>query len=139
MKKVIVSIAASLALLASTALAKDLEFLIKRNGDIVMVANKESMDKNYKGDKFLGYRHENGKWVLDNITYLGSGNYKREFVRYVKENEVPTYTKGLYSLYVDQDQDEESLVATFYEKVIKKTKDQWVETAKGYIKELNEN
>lgn len=138
MKRIICTLA-GLALLASTALAKDLEFSIKRNGDIVMVANKESMDKNYKGDKFLGYRHENGKWVLDNITYQGSGNYKREFVRYVEEKEVPTYTKGLYSLYVDQDQDEELLVATFYEKVSKKTKDQWIETAKGYIKELNEN
>lgn len=138
MKKIICTLA-GLTLLASTALAKDLEFSIKRNGDIVMIANKESLDKNYKGDKFLGYRHENGKWVLDNITYLGSSSYKREFVRYVEEKEVPTYTKGLYSLYVDQDQDEELLVATFYEKVSKKTKDQWIETAKGYIKELNEN
>lgn len=138
MKKLVYGLV-GLTLLASVSFAKDLEIFVKKNDDIVQVANKEALKKNYKGDVFFNYKKGRATWILDRITWLGSRHYKREFVRYVTKEDVPTYVEGLYSLYYDKDQGEESLVATFYEGIDSKVKNAWIEIAKKHVKELNES
>jgi len=135
MKKIVYGIV-GLTLLASVSFAKDVEFYVKRNEDIVQVSNKEGLDKNYKGDTFFNYRKEKGKWILDHITYAGNGVFIRNFVCEVDEEEVPAYMEGMYSLYYDKDQGEESLVAIFDESVDSKVKEAWIELAKKHIREL---
>lgn len=126
-----------LALIANVALAQNLEIYVKSNG-ITMVCNKKTLGKSYAGDTFYHYRQDdNNNWVQDKLTYLGEGRYKREFVSNVKEEEIPTYTKGIFSLYLDPDQDEENLVANWEDNIETKVKTEWVEKAKEYIKKLN--
>lgn len=126
-----------LALLANIALAQNLEFYIKRNGDIIMVRNKKTAVQTYVGDTFCHYRKEDDKWILYKMTYLGKGHNKREFVRQVNEEEIPTYIKGFYSLYYDSDQNEENLVTVWDDNIDSKVQDEWIEKAKNHIKELN--
>lgn len=139
MKKLIYGLAAGLTLLASTALAKDIDYHIIRNRDIVQVANKEALKHNYAGDIFFHYRKAEDKWILDRLTYMGKGMYLREHVRDVNKEEVPTYIEGFYSLYYDPDQDEECLVAIFDETIDSKVKEEWIKIAKKHIKELNDS
>lgn len=139
MKKLIYSFVAGLTFLASVSFAKDLDIFVKINGDIVQVANKDSLKKNYKGDTFLHYRQEKDKWILYHITYAGSGRFIRNLIWEVTEEEVPVYVDGIYSLYCDSDQGEESLVAVFDENVDSKVKDAWIELAKKRINELNKD
>ncbi len=126
-----------LALLANVALAQNLEIYVKRDNGITMVCNKKTLEKNYAGDTFYHYRKDDNNWVLDKITYLGKGRYKREFVSKVKEEEIPTYVKGIFSLYLDSDQDEENLVANWEDGIESKVKSEWIEKAKEYVKKLN--
>lgn len=138
MKKLVYGLA-GLALLTSTAFAKDLEIFIK-TGDrdhVIQVANKEAI-KDYEGDIFFNYRREYNKWVLDRII-IGKDCYTRQFVRYVTKEEIPTYVDGIYSLYYDKDQDEENLVASFDDNVDHKVKLAWIDMAIKHIKELNES
>lgn len=137
MKKLVYGLV-GLALLTSTALAKDLEIFVKRNNGLIQVANKEALKKNYEGDVFFNYRKGKDTWILDRITWYRQYS-KREFVRCITKEDVPTYVDGIYSLYYDQDQDEESLVANFYDNVDSKVKDAWIEIAKKHVKELNES
>lgn len=126
-----------LALLASTTFAQNLEIYVKRNNDITMVCNKKALEKNYKGDVFYNYRKDNSHWVMDKITYQGNGHYKREFISQISEEEIPTYVKGISSLYYDPDQDEENLVAVWEDNIESKVKEAWIETAKEHVKKLN--
>ncbi|MBM3200314.1 hypothetical protein FJZ53_05220 [Candidatus Woesearchaeota archaeon] len=126
-----------IALMASVGLAKDLQIHVTRNQGIIMVCNKETLNKNYVGDVFYHYRQENSEWVKDKMTYLGGGKHKREFEKKVTTQEVPTYVSGLSSLYYDPDQDEENLVAVFEDGISQKVKEAWIETAKKHIKHLN--
>ena len=127
-----------LALLANVALAQNLEIYVKNDNGITMVCNKKTLGKSYKGDTFYHYRKDdNGNWIQDKMTYLGEGRNRREFVSNVKEEEIPTYTKGIFSLYLDPDQDEENLVANWEDDIEAKVKSEWIEKAKAYVKKLN--
>lgn len=128
-----------LAFLASVSLAKDLTIFVKRNKDLIQVCNTETLGKNYKGDTFLNYRLENGRWIMDHMINAGNGSVIRNFVSYVSEKEVPTYIQGLTSLYYDKDQNEENLVAIFDKNVDSKVKEAWIEMAKKHVRELNKN
>lgn len=136
MKKLIYGLV-GLALLASASVTQALDVYVKKNKEIIQVCNQESLGKNYKGDIFFHYRKENGKWVLDKLTYEGNGVVAREFVSYVTKEDIPTYVDGLRSLYYDKDQDEENLVAVFDISIDSKVKDAWIELAKEHVKELN--
>jgi len=127
-----------LALLASTALAQNLEIHVTNNNNgIIMVCNKKTLGKSYTGDIFYHYRKNDNQWVQDKMTYLGKGRHKREFVANVKEEEIPTYIKGFYSLYYDPDQDEENLVTVWEDNIDSKVKAEWIRKAIEHVKELN--
>jgi hypothetical protein len=102
-----------------------------------MVCNQKALGKNYVGDTFYHYRKEDNNWIMDKMTYLGEGRNRREFVKQVSEEEIPTYVKGFYSLYYDPDQDEENLVTVWEDNINSKVQDEWVELAKKHVKELN--
>lgn len=138
MKKLISSLI-GLTLLASVSISYALDFHVKRNGDIVMVCNKKALGKNYKGDTFFHYRKEAGKWIRDYMVYAGDGSYIRTFIDNVTEKEIPTYIKGIYSLYYDKDKGEENLVAIFDENIDSKVKAEWINLAKEHIKKLDES
>lgn len=138
MKK-LTGIVLGLSLLSSVAFAKDLQIYVKYNNEIVQVCNQEALGKNPKGDVLFHYRKENNCWIMDKITYLGDSNFYREFIKNVTEEEIPTYVKGMCSLYYDPDQDEENIVAIFEEGIDSKVKKEWVEMAKKHVKQLYES
>lgn len=135
MKKLIYGLV-GLSLLSSIAFAKDLEISVHINYDIIEVANKEALNKDYEGDVFFHYRKKNNSWVLDKLTYNGEGRYTREFVENVSKEEIPTYIEGLHALYYDSDQDEEILVAVF-DNIDVKVMSTWIKQAKEHIKKIN--
>ncbi len=142
MKKLAYSIMAGMMLLANTAFAQNLEIYVKRNNNgLIMVCNKKALGKNYTGDTFYHYRKDNNNWILDKMTFLrvesGESRFKREFVKQVTKEEIPTYTEGFYSLYYDPDQDEENLVTVWEDNIDSKVQDEWVELAKKHVKKLN--
>ncbi len=127
-----------LALLANVAFAQNLEISItNNNNEIIIVCNKKALGPAYIGDVFYNYRKEDCKWILDKMTYLGKGRNKREFVKQVTEEEVPTYTEGFSSLYYDPDQDEENLVTNWEDNIDFKVKAEWIRKAIEHVKELN--
>ena len=138
LKYKVAALATGLVLLTSVSFAQNLEIYVKRNDTgIIMVCNQKALGKNYVGDNFYHYRKDNDHWILDKMTYLGEGRNRREFVREVTEKEIPTYTEGFYSLYYDQDQDEENLVTVWEDNIDSKVQDKWIELAKKHVKNLN--
>lgn len=128
-----------LAILATAPCAHAIDISVRRNDNIIMVCNKETLDKTPEGDIFFHYRKEDGKWIKDQLIYHDDGRLTRKLVGYVTEDEIPTYIEGLTSLYYDPDQNEENLVAIFEENVDEKVFQEWIKLAKEHIKELNES
>lgn len=139
MKKAAAAFLTGLAILVTTPYAHALDISVKRNDNLIMVCNKETLCQTPKGDVFFHYRKEHGKWIKDQLTYPGKGRLIRKFVGYVTEDEIPTYMDGLTALYYDPDQNEENLVALFDKNVDEEVCQEWIKLAKEHIKELNES